>query len=255
MKRHEMIGIKQAVRLEWMDKTCELLLENKTEKEIRTVLKDYLSDKMGRGIIEKRSEMACNFSISMLMKIWVVPDDELVPLRDEALKLIISASEDEKTALHFCMLSAAYPFWYNVSAHIGMLLRLQNNVTVKQIIQRTKEMYGDRQTVDRNTRFVIRSLYYWNLLEETNTAGCYRKGNTVNIFSDTLSTWMMEAQLHSIPGGKANLYSLQNNRALFSFNTRKVNGVLISKNNKRIDLLQSGPADEIIMLKYNFQTV
>ncbi|MDD4127475.1 MAG: hypothetical protein PHV39_07295 [Methanomicrobium sp.] len=249
MKRHDIIGIKQSVRLEWMQKTSDLLLEGKNEKEIRNELKEYLSERMGRGVFEKRSETACNFSISMLMRIWVIPDKELIPLRDDGLKLLQNVSEDNKTAIHFCMLCAAYPFWYNVSKQIGMLLRLQENVTIQQIIQRTKEYYGDRQTVDRNTRFVIRSLYYWNLLEETDIRGCYKKGNQTEILSDELSSWIIEAQLHSIPDGKAIISSLHNDLALFPFNTKKINGNIIRKNNDRIEVLQSGLSDEIMMLK------
>jgi len=249
MKRHDMIGIKQSVRLEWMQKTCEMLAEGKNEKEIRAELKDYLSERMGRGVIEKRSETACNFSVSMLMRTWVIPDKELVPLRDAGLQLIKNASEDEQVAIHFCMLSAAYPFWYNVSKQIGMLLRLQENVTLQQIIQRTKENYGDRQTVDRNTRFVIRSLYYWNLLKEAGTPGCYNKGIQIDLFSEALNSWIIEARLNSIPDGKAVLSSLNNDLALFSFCTKKINGTVIRKNNPRVEVLQSGISDEIVILK------
>lgn len=249
MKRHEMIGIKQSVRLEWMQKSCELVREGRDEKEIRDELRDYLSERMGRGTIEKRSETACSFSISMLMKIWVAPDAELLPLRDAGLDFIEKASEDEKMAIHFCMLSAAYPFWYNVSKQIGLLLRLQERVTVQQIIQRTKEYYGDRQTVDRNTRFVIRSLYYWNLLLETDSPGCYRKGMVIDIIPDSLNTWILEAQLHSLSNGKAILSTLHNDLALFSFNTKKFNGTIIRKNNDRVDVFQSGLSDEIIMIR------
>lgn len=249
MKRHEMIGIKQSVRLEWMQKSCELVREGRDEKEIRAELRDYLSERMGRGTIEKRSETACNFSISMLMKIWISPDEELLQLRDAGLHLLEKASEDERIAIHFCMLSAAYPFWYNVSKQIGLLLRLQERVTVQQIIQRTKEYYGDRQTVDRNTRFVIRSLYYWNLLLETDSPGYYRKGMMIDILSDSLNAWIIEAQLHSLSNGKAILSTLHNDTALFSFNTKKINGTIIRKNNDRVEVFQSGLSDEIIMIR------
>lgn len=249
MKRHEMIGIKQSVRLEWLQKSCDLVREGWNEKEIRAELREYLSERMGRGAIEKRSETACNFSISMLMKIWVSPDEELLPLRDAGLDLLEKATDDEKTVIHFCMLSAAYPFWYNVSKQIGLLLRLQERVTVQQIIQRTKEYYGDRQTVDRNTRFVIRSLYYWDLLLETDSPGCYKKGMVADILPDSLNAWILEAQLHSLPHGKAILSKLQSDMALFSFNTKTLNGTIIRKNNDRVEVLQSGLSDEIIMIR------
>jgi len=249
MKRHEMIGIKQAVRLEWMQKTCDLLNEGKSEKEIRAELKSYLSDRMGRGVFDNRSETARNFSISMLMKTWVTPEKELLPLRDAGLKLIQKASEDEKSAIHFCMISAAYPFWYNVSKQAGMLLRLQDIITVKQIVQRTKGQYGDRPTVDRNSRFVIRSLYYWELLKESDKAGCYQKGENREILSDDIISWIIEAQLHAVPEGKATLSTLSNDPALFAFKRKDLNGAVIDRNNDRLEVLRNGVSGEIVMVK------
>lgn len=248
INRHEILGIKQAIRLEWMQKISDLVLEGKGKDQIRDELKEYLSNRMGRGVFEKRSETACNFSISMLMKIWVIPDKDLLSFRDEGLKLLQSATEEEKIAIHFCMLSATYPFWYNVSRHIGTLLRLQEKITISQILKRIKECYGDRGTVDRNARFVIRSLYYWNLLYETDVSGCYQIGEKYNITSDTVNSWIIEAQLNSIPEGKAILSSLSNDVALFSFNTGNISGITIDKYNPRIEVLQSGMNDMILIL-------
>ncbi|KAF1076408.1 hypothetical protein [Methanogenium sp. MK-MG] len=249
MKRHEMIGIKQAVRPEWMEKICEMLLAGQTEKEIRAELKDYLSERMGRGAIEKRSETARDFAVGILMRTWAGPDTVLIPLRNEGLVRIQHASEGERLAIHHCMISAAYPFWYTVSGQIGILLRLQDTVTIQQIVQRTKEIYGDRQTVERNTKFVVRSLFYWGFLDETDTPGCYQKSNPILISSEEIRRWMIEAQLHAIPEGRANLSALQADLTLFPFIIPHVSGITVTRNNERIDLMQNGLSDELLMLK------
>lgn len=249
MNRHEMIGIKQAIRFEWMEKTSELRQTDKPIEEIRQDLRDYLSERMGRGTIQRRSETARDFAIGILMRTWVTPDTILISIRDEALSQLSHASDDEQTAIHHCIISAAYPFWYAVSRQIGALFRLQDQITVRQIVQRTKEVYGDRQTVDRNTRFVIRSLYYWGFLEETGTTGCYRKGKTHIISSETLRRWMIEAQLHAIPEGRATLSALQNDPALFAFDIPYVSGTTITRNHTRLELMQNGGSDEMMMLK------
>lgn len=250
MKRHEMIGIKQAIRFEWMEKTCELMGADKPKEEIRQELKDYLSDRMGRGSIQKRSETARDFAVVILMRTWVTPETILTPLRNEAVSHLFRASGDERLAIHHSMISAAYPFWYAVSHQIGALFRLQDQITVRQIVQRTKEVYGDRQTVERNTQFVIRSLYYWGFLEETDTAGCYQKGRVHIISSDTLRRWMIEAQLHAIPEGRANLSALQNDPALFAFDIPYVSGATVTRHHKRLDLMQNGFSDDMVMLKF-----
>ena len=249
MKRHEMIGIKQAIRMEWMEKTCELVQTGKPEEEIRQELRDYLSERMGRGTIQRRSETARDFAAGILMRTWVTPDPVLLLLRDEALSHLPHASDDERMAIHHCMISAAYPFWYAVSRQIGALFRLQDEITVRQIVHRTKEVYGDRQTVERNAKFVIRSLYYWGFLEETPTTGCYRKGRNRIISSETLRGWMTEAQLHAIPEGRANLSALQNDPALFAFDIPYISGATLTRHHTHLDLMQNGFSDDMVMLK------
>ena len=249
MKRHDMIGIKQAIRFEWMEKTYELMHTGKPGEEIREELKDYLSDRMGRGTIQKRSETARDFAVGNLMKTWVSPDTILIPLRNDGLNLIPYASEAERLAIHHCMISAAYPFWYTISRQIGNLLRLQDKVTVMQIVQRIKEVYGDRLTIERNSQLVIRSLYYWGFLHETDTRGCYLKATPMIIPSEKVGRWMIEAQLHAIPEGRANLSALQNDLALFPFTIPYISGNTIVRNNERIDLMQNGFSDEMVMLK------
>lgn len=250
MKRHEMIGIKQAIRPEWMEKTCEMLLAGHAETEIRAELKEYLSERMGRGTIEKRGETARDFAVTILMRTWADPDTVLVPLRNEGLLHIQHASEGERLAIHHCMISAAYPFWHTVSRQTGILLRLQDTVTIQQIVQRTKEIYGDRQTVERNTQFVVRSLYYWGFLQETDTPGCYRKSNPIFISSEEIRRWIIEAQLHAILEGRANLSALQADLALFPFIIPHISGIMITRNNERVDLMQNGLSDELLMLKF-----
>jgi len=79
------------------------------------------------------------------MKIWVSPDPGLIPFRDASLAFL---REHPSMALvvHWGMISAIYPFWFNVARQTGRLLALQDQVTQTQIINRLKEQYGDRQT-------------------------------------------------------------------------------------------------------------
>ena len=63
--------------------------------------------------------------------------------------------------LHSAILSAAYPFWFNVATQTGRLLKLQEQITQHQIFNRLKEQYGDRETVSRNARYTIRSFVAW----------------------------------------------------------------------------------------------
>ena len=74
------------------------------------------------------------------------------------------------------MALAAYPFWGAVAAQTGRLLRLQGTVAAAQVQRRIKEGYGERDTVSRAARRVLRSFIDWRVLTDTATKG-RRKNN------------------------------------------------------------------------------
>jgi len=147
-KRHEAIGIKQAIRFEWMQKAANLLLAGLDAKTIRQELHEFLADRKGNGSEGERSDQTRTFVVNNLMKIWVSPDPELIPFRDASLAFL-RENPSMALAVHWGMISAVYPFWFNVARQTGRLLALQDQVTQTQIINRLKEQYGDRQTVSR----------------------------------------------------------------------------------------------------------
>ena len=156
-KRHEAIGIKQAIRFEWMQKAANLLLAGLDAKTIRQELHEFLVDRKGNGSEGERSDQTRTFVVNNLMKIWVSPDPELIPFRDASLAFLRdlpapsaarqAGNPSMALAVHWGMISAVYPFWFNVARQTGRLLALQDQVTQTQIINRLKERYGDRQTV------------------------------------------------------------------------------------------------------------
>lgn len=215
-KRYEMIGIKQTIRFEWMQKTTNLLLAGLDEKTIRQELHEFLDDKKGNGTEGKRSKKTRAFVVNNLMKIWVSPDPELTSFRDASLAFLRDFPS-MGLAVHWGMISAAYPFWFNVARQTGRLLFLQGRVTQAQIVSRLKEIYGDRQTVSRCAQFVIRSFVVWGTLKDSEVNGCYQQGSLVNILDSNLALLMFESALLASPSNQINLRSLCENPAFFSF--------------------------------------
>ncbi len=113
-------------------------------------------------------------AISILSS-WFSPDKELMPFRDSAAALARGLPEKEWLALHWAVISASYPFWFNVAKQVGRLLNLQDSVTQSQIFNRIKEQYGDRESVARNARYTVRSFIAWGVLLESEKKGCYKK--------------------------------------------------------------------------------
>jgi hypothetical protein len=247
-KRHEAIGLKQVIRYEWMDKTCNLLFAGLDPKAARRELHEFLAERKGGGSEGERGDTSRSQVVNILMRIWVSPDPELVSFRNEALAYL---REHPSMALviQWAMISAAYPFWFNIAKQIGRVLNLQDQITQAQIFSRMKEQYGDRETVTRFARSVIRSFVAWGVLKDSEAKGCYEKATPLIITDQNLAILMCEAALHAAPEGKGALGTLQNHPAFFPFHLPVVRGDSISLRTDRIDVIRYGLDDELLKLK------
>lgn len=252
--RHELIGIKQVIRLEWMEKAVNLLLAGLDTKTIRQELHEFLSDRKGNGTVGERSSQTRIFVVNNLMNIWGSPDPKLIPFRNASLELL-REKPSMAMAVHWGMISAAYPFWFNVARQTGRLLALQDQVTQTQIINRLKELYGDRQTVSRYAQFVIRSFVAWGTLKDSITKGCYEKAVPVNIADANLAILMFESALLATPGAKGTFLLFLNNPAFYPFQLPRITGDVVSQRNERINVVRYGLDDELLQLGSSTSTV
>ena len=246
--RHETIGIKQVIRLEWMQKAANLLLVGLEAKAVRKELHEFLSNKRGNGSEGVRSDLTRTFVVDNLMKVWGSQDPNLTSFRKESLTYL-RENPSMALAVHWGMISAVYPFWYNVARQSGRLLALQNQVTQTQIVRRLKEQYGDRQTISRYAQYVIRSFVAWGALEDTDFRGCYRKASTVRIADVNLAILMFESALLATSEAKCPLGLLLNNPALFPFQLPVMTGDYVSQRSDRIGVVRFGLDDELVKLK------
>ena len=179
---------------------------------------------------------------------WFAPEDDLRRFRDEALNIARVVPEEHWLPLHWAVISAAYPFWFNVAKQVGRLFNLQESVTQVQIFNRIKEQYGDRETVARNARYTVRSFVAWGVLQESGNKGCYKKAPSMQIQERKLAALLIESALHAIPEGKVSVASLLNNPAFFPFDLPMLSGDSLSKSSGNFELIRHGLDDEILML-------
>jgi len=137
-KRHEKLGIKQTVQRHWMDRTVQMLLAGMSEKEIRAELDDYLSTQKQSGGTGERGKKTYGMAIALLAA-WFAPEEELRPFSGDALRLAKDLPTDRWLPLHWAVLSASYPFWFNVARQTGRLLNLQGQIAQSQVFGRLKE--------------------------------------------------------------------------------------------------------------------
>ena len=212
--RFDKVGIKQVIRLEWMDRCLSLLLSGMSANEIRKDLIDYLADKKQSGGTGERGDKTYTIAIGILAA-WFDPSPELIDLRDRLLLKAKKCSVENWLPLHWAMMIAAYPFWFNVAIQTGRVLALQEKVTQKQIFDRLVERYGERATVLRNARYAVRSFVAWGVLEDTEIKGRYKKSDPEAVSDPQTIALLFEAMLISTPEHKAPLRSLMASPALF----------------------------------------
>lgn len=246
-KRHDSIGVKQVIPYEWMRRTANLLLAGMDAKEVRQELHAALTDQRKKVQSGERSAWTRTFLVNNLMTIWTSPDAELAALRDTALTCLRDHPAME-LAIHWAMISATYPFWFNVARQTGRLLSLQEQATQAQIVSRVKEQYGDRQTVSRYARFVIRSFVGWGVLNDSTTTGRYEKAMPIAIADHNLAVLMLRAALLAMPDGKAPLGVLLNSPAFFPFHLPVTSGESIARSSRCIKVVRYGLDEELLAL-------
>ena len=247
-KRHDKLGIKQTIQKHWMDKVVKMMLAGLSEREIRTELNDFLATQKQSGGTGERGKKTYGMAISILAS-WFSPEKELVPFRNHALELARHDPTQNWLPYHWAVISASYPFWFNVAKQTGRLFNLQDQITQVQVFSRLKEHYGDRETVARNARYAIRSFVAWGVLKDSKVKGCYEQNKTMKIGNPNLAILLYEAALHADKEGKAVLGLLKNNPAFYPFQMPVLAGDLISQQNKAIEVIRYGLDDELIKLK------
>jgi len=163
------IGIDRLIRLEWLEQTTQLVLAGNDVKSVKGLLEDRLSCSFPTSSPGTRGSLSK--TVTILMKTWIRVPGDLVEYRDAGLELLSAVDRRHHLAIHWGMIMAAYPFWGAVAGQAGRLLGLQNSVAASQVQRRLKEQYGERETVSRRARYVLRAFIDWGVLEETVESG------------------------------------------------------------------------------------
>lgn len=241
------IGFNQRVRLEWLEQTANLVLAGNDRQAILAALRDLLRDKVSVGGNAERGNR--EKIITILLRTWVTVPQELQALRLEGLELLRRLSRSERLAVHWGMVMAVYPFWAVVAGWVGRLLKLQGSVAAAQVQRRLREQYGERETVARATRRVLRSYVDWGVLEETGTKGIYRQGLSLTVNESGLAAWLLEASLYARPDGSAPLAALLENPSLFPFRFRLATAESMLAASPRLEVLRFGPEEGLVILR------
>jgi len=152
----KMVGLSRNIKIQWLNKTVELLSENLTEDEIKEKLNEYLS-------FEIKSPTNLRKTREILLNIWVYENQYSAKLRDEALTLFQSYPE-YRLQINWCMMLVAYPVFMDMCKLIGKILEFQDEITLVQVKQKLFDEWGERTTLYHSIDKLIATLKNFEVL-------------------------------------------------------------------------------------------
>lgn len=246
-RRTGQIGFSQRVRLEWFEQTANLILAGNDRVAVNDALQELLKDKVSVGGQAERGNR--EKIITILLKTWLTVPIELESLRLEGLELLKCVPRRDYLAVHWGMVMAVYPFWSGVAVQVGRLLRLQGSAAAAHVQRRVREQYGERETVSRAARRVLRSYLDWGVLQESGTKGIYTAGKTLAIDDSRLIAWLAETSLHARANGSAPLKDLIDSPNFFPFRFKLLSAESLMAASSNLDILRYGLDDDLVMLR------
>jgi len=247
MNRQIQVGFSQRIQLEWLEYTADLVLAGYSRAEIEEALQELLKERLSRGRTAQ-SRGNREKAITILLKIWASPPAHVRELRDDGLELLRVIPKEQHLAMHWGMTMAVYPFVSIVAEIVGRLLRLQDVVSQAQVQQRLREHLGERETVARAARRVMRCFIDWGVLQETSHKGVYRAAPAQKIASEKLAAWLMEAALVASGSDARPLTQLVSSPVLFPFSLEGVTPYVI-EGSGRLCLYRQGLNEDVVMLR------
>jgi hypothetical protein len=246
MSGHIQIGFSQRIQLGWLERTASLLLRGHTRDEIQTALQELLRDQLSVGRTAQRGNR--EKAISILQKIWVTVPKELEPFRDEGLAHLNRLPLADHLAVHWGMTIAVYPFVGVVAEAIGRLLRLQSSCAAALVQRRVREQLGQRETVARAARRVLRCFIDWGVLRETKEKGVYHAVPVRSVIDKKLAAWLVEATLLASDSHVAPLKAVAQSPMVFPFSIGLL-GMGYLEGSDRLEWFCQGLDEEMVMLR------
>jgi hypothetical protein len=240
------IGFSQRIQLDWLEQTAALVLAGQTREQVETTLQERLRDKLSIGGTAQRGNR--EKAITILLKIWVSVPTWLQPLRDDGLGILQRLPQADHIAVHWGMTMAAYPFFGAVAETVGRLMRLQGTCAAAQIQRRIREHLGERETVARAARRILRCFVDWGVLQETQEKGVYQASPARPVQDKQLAAWLIEAVLLAQSTDTSVLQRLLQTPALFPFRIPRLYAADL-EGQGRVETFRQGLDEDMVALR------
>ena len=176
------------------------------------------------------------------------PPKLLKGFRDEGLSFLRRLPKEDQIAIHWGMCMAVYPFFALVAEAVGRLLRLQGSLSAAQAQRRIREQLGERETVHRAARRILRCFIDWGILVDSSKKGVYQDCPTRIIDDEQAAIWLYEAVLVSSKQKAMPIGSLKTFPSVFPFTIPAVAPTLLERS-ARLDVYRHGLDEDMVTLK------
>ncbi|MFZ5915595.1 MAG: hypothetical protein ACOYZ7_01525 [Chloroflexota bacterium] len=204
------IGFDRQVQLDWLDAVVGLCQEGLDFDLMAGRLDRCLENKVVGPEAQRKT-------ITVLLRLWVKVPTTDQALRDEALQLAAQVSPEERLCLHWGLSLLAYPFFRDVAATVGQLSRLQGRFSQAQVQRRMIEDWGQRTTLERAVRRLLRTLIDWHVLQETDVRGSYEATPPRQTENQPLALWLLDCALRAHEAEQVLLRELEQLAYTFPF--------------------------------------
>ena len=229
MSRRRTLGFDRKIELAWLDAAASAAAEGDDLKLARSQLYSVLDGVVaGDGPHSGRGK-----TITVLSRVWL--NLAAAEIRGRALVALESATPNDRLAIHWAMCAATHPFFVDVAATVGRLLRVQGNLALTQAVRRVAENWGDRSTLHRAVQRTCRSFIAWGVLQETSVRGVYEPGGKAIPVSGAVARLLVEGLLAGGERSTAPLAELARHPALFPFDLAVTGGELRVAPEFRVD--------------------
>lgn len=235
------IGFSQRIQLNWLEWAAQLAISGQTEEQIRAELHDRLRTIISVGGSDQGSNRAK--AVNIMLKTWATVPDKLLAFRDEGLQLLQQLPQEKHLPIHWGMIAAAYPFFGTVADSVGRLALLQGSVAAAQVQRRVAEQYGERETVARATRRILRCFIDWGVLFDIDDKGIYQAKPAQPLANDGLAIWLVEAAMITTGVKSTPFRTATQLPVLFPF-ILSIGHVV---ENERLELVRQGLDHDVIM--------
>lgn len=228
------IGLDRTIKLEWLNKVSNYVLAGIDKLKIKEMLRADLIGSFRSNNVYVRGSI--DKTITIIMKVWCSPPDKLRVFHKDGLKLIARIDPINRIAIHWGLILATYPFWGGVASSVGRLIRLQGRASISHVQRRIREIYGERETVSRRCRYIVRSFLDWGVISEDIEKGVYKLGSHFAIDDPELESWLIEASLRAKGLKSYNLNGLIEGNEIFPFKLKLISPEKLMSFSSRLEI-------------------